>query len=125
MKRLALRTLGFAAFAAGAALALSSPAQADTIGNGGILSGNSVSSVIQVPVNVCGNAIGILGNASAQCTGGAWAINGGGSGGASGFFARSHTFRTHGARAHSVRAHGVHAHSTRVKAASHTCPGSA
>jgi len=49
--------------------------------NSGILSGNQVSSVVQVPVSVCGNAIAVLGFANASCAGGAGAFNGGGGGG--------------------------------------------
>ena len=48
--------------------------------NGGLLNGNQVSSVVQVPVSVCGNSIAVLGFANAQCVGGAAAVNGGGSG---------------------------------------------
>ncbi len=40
-------------------------------GNVGILSGNQVYLPIQAPINLCGNAIGVLGNASAGCQGGA------------------------------------------------------
>ncbi|GIJ47197.1 hypothetical protein Val02_40830 [Virgisporangium aliadipatigenens] len=46
--------------------------------NFGALNGNQVSSVIQVPVNVCGNSIAVLGFANASCVGGATAVNGGG-----------------------------------------------
>jgi hypothetical protein len=53
--------------------------------NAGILSGNQVSNVVQVPVSVCGNSIALLGFADASCTGGASANNGGsGSGSGSG-----------------------------------------
>jgi len=46
--------------------------------NSGILSGNQVSSVVQVPVSVCGNSVAVLGFANASCVGGAGAVNGGG-----------------------------------------------
>ncbi len=42
-----------------------------TSGNESILGGNQVSAPISVPVNVCGNAIALLGDASAFCKGGA------------------------------------------------------
>jgi hypothetical protein len=48
--------------------------------NSGILTGNQVSSVVQVPVSVCGNSIAVLGFANASCVGGAGAVNGGGGG---------------------------------------------
>jgi hypothetical protein len=48
--------------------------------NTGILSGNQVSSVVQVPVSVCGNSVAVLGFANASCVGGAGAVNGGGGG---------------------------------------------
>ena len=49
------------------------PANADieTSGNSGVLSGNQVVAPISVPVNVCGNAVAVLGNAGAGCKGGA------------------------------------------------------
>src|SRR5215212_5438590 len=46
--------------------------------NSGVLSGNQVSSVVQVPISVCGNAVSVLGFANASCAGGAGAFNGGG-----------------------------------------------
>jgi len=39
--------------------------------NVGIANGIQADALIQVPVNICGNAIGILGTATASCTGGA------------------------------------------------------
>ncbi|MEV8516145.1 chaplin family protein, partial [Dactylosporangium sp. NPDC051484] len=48
--------------------------------NAGLLNGNQFNTTLQVPVNVCGNAIAILGFASANCGGGATAIEGTGSG---------------------------------------------
>jgi len=61
-----------AVFAGAAAVALmSGPASADTVtsGNGSLLGGNQILAPISVPVNVCGNAIGVLGqaNAGAKC----------------------------------------------------------
>ncbi|GAA0732199.1 chaplin [Dactylosporangium roseum] len=48
--------------------------------NAGILNGNQLQTVLQAPINVCGNSIAILGFASASCDGGATAVNGGGHG---------------------------------------------
>ncbi len=45
--------------------------------NGGILNGNQLSNTLQVPVNVCGNSIAVLGFANASCGGGAVANTGG------------------------------------------------
>jgi len=63
----ALVTAGFiaatAATAAGAAYA-----DTATSGNGSIGGGNQLIADLDVPVNVCGNAIAILGLAGAQCT---------------------------------------------------------
>jgi len=44
-----------------------------TSGNDGVLTGNQVAAILDVPINVCGNAIALLGDAGAACT-----INGGG-----------------------------------------------
>jgi hypothetical protein len=83
VKRQILRLAGIAAIAGAGLLMFGAPAQADQIsfGNSGILSGNQSSTVIQAPINVCGNAIAVLGNARARCRGGAWAINNSGGGG--------------------------------------------
>src|SRR6185312_2125294 len=35
--------------------------------NAGVLNGNQTSTTVQVPINVCGNAVAILGFASANC----------------------------------------------------------
>jgi ChpA-C len=59
-----LATSAFFAFAPGVA-------QADTTGgNGGVLGGNQVQAPVGIPVNICGNAIAILGSADAHCQGG-------------------------------------------------------
>ena len=44
-------------------------------GNYGLLNGTQVVVPIQVPIDVCGNAIGIIGGAFAACDGGAVAVN--------------------------------------------------
>lgn len=71
LKKLAATgVLSLAAF--GIALA-ASPAHADvhTSGAGGVLAGNQVIVPIAIPVNVCGNAVAVLGHAGAGCKGGA------------------------------------------------------
>jgi hypothetical protein len=53
---------------------LAAPAYADiatNAGNNGILTGTQVFAPIRIPVNVCGNAVGVLGGAGAHCKGGA------------------------------------------------------
>src|SRR4051812_19856243 len=47
-------------------------------GNVGIGNGNVANTLVSVPVNVCGNAVGALGTAQASCGGGAAVSNGGG-----------------------------------------------
>src|SRR6185369_8498675 len=49
--------------------------------NSGILSGNQVNGLVQIPINVCGNAIGLFGNVEAGCKGGSTANAGGGDNG--------------------------------------------
>ena len=57
--------------AAGGVLFAGAPAMAAddiaTSGNGSILSGNQLVADLDVPVNVCGNSIAILGVSSANC----------------------------------------------------------
>jgi hypothetical protein len=65
---------GVVAMAAAGVLMTSAPAFAggmDTSGKGGVLSGNQVFAPISIPINVCGNAVAILGIAGAGCEGGA------------------------------------------------------
>lgn len=70
------RSLNTGALAAGALLAagVAGPAHADTTavsaGNNGILNGTQVYAPIQLPVNVCGNSVAVLGVAQAGCEGG-------------------------------------------------------
>jgi hypothetical protein len=52
-----------------------------TSDNTGLLNGNQIDLPIQVPVDVCGNAVGVLGTANASCEGGATATNSGSGGG--------------------------------------------
>jgi hypothetical protein len=52
------------------------PVVGNTVGNGNIsvLSGNNVQIPVQVPVDICGTAVGLLGFANASCQGGAAAF---------------------------------------------------
>ena len=65
----------------GPAFASNIPVVGNNVGNGNIaiLSGNNVQVPVLIPVNICGNAVGILGFANASCVGGAAALLGGGS----------------------------------------------
>lgn len=74
--RTVLVTTAFAAGGgvAGAALA-STPGGSDT-GNVSVLDGNQVYVPVSVPVDVCGNAVAILGFATAGCQGGATVASG-------------------------------------------------
>ncbi|MEV4806469.1 chaplin family protein [Nonomuraea sp. NPDC049421] len=55
-----------------AMLSLAAPAHADiTNGTGGVVSGNQLHVPIVAPINVCGNAIAVIGLAVAGCKGGA------------------------------------------------------
>ena len=56
---------------------------ARTSGNYSILGGNQVSVPISIPVDICGNAVALLGHAFAGCAGGASTSHGGGDGGGS------------------------------------------
>ena len=73
---------GAQAACGGGAIAVneSSRTEADIIsaGNYGLLNGTQVYAPIQAPINVCGNAIALIGGAQAACDGGAVAVNGGG-----------------------------------------------
>ncbi|SDJ94624.1 chaplin family protein [Nonomuraea jiangxiensis] len=48
-----------------------------TSGRAGVLSGNQVIAPVTAPINVCGNAVAVLGQAFAGCKGGAHVKNGG------------------------------------------------
>ncbi len=52
--------------------------------NAGLLNGNQFDTTLQAPINVCGNAIAVLGFSSASCGGGAVAVDGDGWGGGNG-----------------------------------------
>ncbi len=77
------RVAGVLVASASAVAMMGAPAFASThpdgshvnnFGNLSILSGNRVDIPILIPVNVCGNAIAILGFAEASCEGGAGAF---------------------------------------------------
>jgi hypothetical protein len=56
--------------------ASNNPVTGNIVGNGNIsiLSGNNVQIPVQIPVDICGNAVGLLGFANASCVGGAAAL---------------------------------------------------
>ncbi|GAA1524457.1 hypothetical protein GCM10009678_02170 [Actinomadura kijaniata] len=53
----------------GAHVRSSSGGDQTTSGTGGVLAGNQVNAPVTIPVNVCGNAVAILGDAAAGCHG--------------------------------------------------------
>jgi hypothetical protein len=63
---------GVVTAAAAGVLMVASPAFADNnaTSEGSILGGNQLSIPVSIPVVVCGNALGILGSATAGCGGG-------------------------------------------------------
>ena len=68
-----LAATGVVATAAAGVMMFSSPAYAGarTSGIGSVLGGNQVVVPISIPINVCGNAVAVLGLAGAGCKGGA------------------------------------------------------
>lgn len=68
-----LTAAGVVAAAVSGALVLASLTNADinTSGDGSILGGNQLVVPISIPVNVCGNAVAVVGGARAGCRGGA------------------------------------------------------
>ncbi len=66
-----LTAAGVLAAAASGVMLLAAPANAGTNGRGGVLSGNQVVVPISIPVDACGNSVGILGIAGSGCRGGA------------------------------------------------------
>jgi len=51
-----------------------------TSGNGSILGGNAINLPVSAPIDICGNAVGVLGTALGGCSGGASVNNSGGNG---------------------------------------------
>ncbi|MEV6929807.1 chaplin family protein [Dactylosporangium sp. NPDC051485] len=81
MKRWLIRSVQIAALAMGGLALTGTAAHADSWSSGpnvGLFNGNQSSTTIQTPVNICGNSLAIIGFASANCNGGAVAVNGGG-----------------------------------------------
>jgi hypothetical protein len=77
VKRGLLISLATFALAASAGVASAdATASGTTTGSGGILSGNSIPIAVNIPINACGDAVGILGAAAA--TGNTCANAGGG-----------------------------------------------
>ncbi|HEY7487853.1 MAG TPA: chaplin family protein [Streptosporangiaceae bacterium] len=64
---------GVVASAAAGVMLLSAPAYAgaQTSGDASVLGGNQVIAPISIPVDVCGNAVAVIGVAGAGCQGGA------------------------------------------------------
>ncbi|MFC5822979.1 chaplin family protein [Nonomuraea insulae] len=55
-----------------AMLSLAAPAHADiTNGAGGVASGNQLHIPVAIPIDICGNAVAVIGVAVAGCKGGA------------------------------------------------------
>ncbi|WP_238012805.1 chaplin family protein [Dactylosporangium sp. AC04546] len=94
MKRWLIRSVQVAALSLGGLALTGTAAHADWHSgpNVGFFNGNQTSTTVQVPVNICGNSLAILGIASANCNGGANAYsgNGGNSSGAGNANASSH-----------------------------------
>ena len=94
MKRWLIRCTQVAGLAMGALLVTGTAAQADWNSgpNAGLLNGNQTSVNVQVPINVCGNALALGGFASASCGGGSSAD---GSGQSAGAMSSGHRHRRH------------------------------
>ncbi|GLU47356.1 chaplin family protein [Nocardiopsis ansamitocini] len=67
-----LLAVGAVTAASAGVLLMASPAHAVddvfTSGNGSILGGNQIIADLDIPVNICGNAISVLGVSGAQCS---------------------------------------------------------
>ena len=61
------------AMVSGPAFASNNPVTGNIVGNGNIpiLNGNNVQIPVQIPVDICGHTVGLLGFANASCVGGA------------------------------------------------------
>jgi small secreted domain DUF320 len=79
------RVAGVLAMSACAVAVMGGPAFASTYnggyhinnaGNVSILNGNTVNIPVSIPIDVCGNAVAVLGFAEASCQGGAGVFNG-------------------------------------------------
>ena len=80
MNRWLIRSVQIAALSLGGLALTGTAAHADWVSgpNVGFFNGNQSSTTVQVPVNICGNAVAIVGFANANCSGGAYAYNGSG-----------------------------------------------
>ncbi|MEV0130663.1 chaplin family protein [Dactylosporangium sp. NPDC050688] len=80
MNRWLIRSVQIAALSLGGLALTGTAAHADWVSgpNVGLFNGNQSSTTVQVPVNICGNAVAIVGFANANCSGGAYAYNGNG-----------------------------------------------
>jgi hypothetical protein len=81
MKTWVRKSISVGVMAAGGLLATQAAAHAvDAVStnNFGALNGNQIVLDPQIPINLCGNSLAIVGGAFAHCGGGAVAINGGG-----------------------------------------------
>ena len=67
--KVAVLSAAFAIPSTGMAMA-AGPIQS-TSGNGSILGGNQINAPVNAPLDVCGNAVAVLGSAAAGCKGGA------------------------------------------------------
>ena len=78
MNRWLIRSVQIAALSLGGLALTGTAAHADWVSgpNVGLFNGNQSSTTVQVPVNICGNAVAIVGFADANCSGGAYASNG-------------------------------------------------
>ncbi|MCW2912900.1 MAG: hypothetical protein JWN52_968 [Actinomycetia bacterium] len=66
-----------AAMCHGGSSVTTTPGDPTTSGKNGVLSGNQAYTPVNVPVNVCGNAVAVLGEAAAGCVGGTHAHSSG------------------------------------------------
>ncbi len=77
LKRTAkVAALTVALTASGSAVALAGTGGSTTSGNNSILGGNQISVPVSIPLDVCGNALALLGDAFGGCRGGAAAMGG-------------------------------------------------
>jgi hypothetical protein len=102
----------------GGATAMGAPAGDLITGNNyGALTGNQIPLNLEVPINACGNAVGVAGGAQGGCGGGTGAstgYTGGGNGGSSGggYSSGGGAYSTGGYEAATAKAHPAKANST-------------
>jgi ChpA-C len=76
MKTWVRKSLKVGVLSAGIILAAGAAAQAETTGNDGALTGNQAGVSLDAPIDICGNAVGVLGDASASCATGGGSMGG-------------------------------------------------